>query len=258
MSKGIWVRNLIQKTITKQISILDSMKLVFARIQKKPINLSVFGLEFTEVDHILWSILIDICINNIYTPQGFEIHPDDIVVDIGAHQGVFTAYAAQRTRGIVKAYEPNSENFTKLCSSVRRNKLGNVEPHQFAVAGSSGEGLLGLSRTSSTHNLIKTEENSHPNYRGFEKVKTKSLDIILQDLDHVDFLKIDCEGAELEIFLSAELETLKKIKRISAEIHYAIDDSELKKMIEKLRKGYSSIDVIMIPGTNLGYLYAKH
>lgn len=258
MGKGIWIKNLFRKMIEKQISILDSTQLFLARFRRKPINLKVFGLEFYEVDHVLWSIMMDIFVNDVYTPPGFEIDQNDVVVDIGAHQGVFSAYAAKRTREIIKSYEPNTLNYSRLCAFVRRNHLDHVEPYHYAIAGGSGERYLSQSKTTSTHFLIQRDDISISEGQQLEKIQTESLDKILAEMDHVDLLKIDCEGAELEIFLSASVGTLGKIKRISAEIHYALDDPRLKEMVEKLAMVFPSIDIKKIPGTNLAYLYAKN
>lgn len=257
MSKGFWLRNLFLKMIKNQISIQDSAKLFSARFRKKPLHLKVLGLEFSEIDHVVWSIVMDIFVNEIYTPNGFEIQPDDVIVDIGAHQGVFSAYAAQRTRGTIKSYEPNSVNFKKLCGFISRNNLANVDPHHKAIAGSSGEGKLYLSGTTSTHFLINATDISDLEGQTFETIQTESLDLLLKDMDHVDLLKLDCEGAEIDILLSANRESLKKIKRISAEIHYCLDNPALKEMIEKLATIYPLIEVKKASGINLGYLYAR-
>jgi hypothetical protein len=40
-------------------------------------------------------------------------------------------------------------------------------------------------------------------------------------IDHIDFLKIDCEGGEYDIFIEENMDFLKnKVKFISAEIHF--------------------------------------
>jgi hypothetical protein len=50
-------------------------------------------------------------------------------------------------------------------------------------------------------------------------VNTISLDDVLNDIENVDILKIDCEGAEWSAFKGASPETLGKINSIVAELH---------------------------------------
>jgi hypothetical protein len=51
------------------------------------------------------------------------------------------------------------------------------------------------------------------------KVDTISLDDVLKNVDKVNILKIDCEGAEWNAFKGASVDTLCKIKSIVAELH---------------------------------------
>ncbi|HUV13759.1 MAG TPA: FkbM family methyltransferase, partial [Acidobacteriota bacterium] len=52
-------------------------------------------------------------------------------------------------------------------------------------------------------------------------VQTTTLDGLIADagFERVDFLKMDCEGAEFEILFSTESSTLSKIGRICVEFH---------------------------------------
>jgi len=58
-------------------------------------------------------------------------------------------------------------------------------------------------------------------------VQSKSLETFFKeiDVDEVDLLKIDIEGAEIEMFRSTTDETLSKIKQITIEFHDFIDPS---------------------------------
>lgn len=257
MIRGLWIKKLLIKTINNHISIKDATILFFARFRTKPLNLRVLGLEFSNVDHILWSIIIDVFVNEVYTPHGHEINENDIVVDIGAHQGVFSAYASQKTQANIKSYEPNTINFSRLCNFIARNNIANIEPNQYAIAAEPGESFLIVSNTSSTHYLSRVDNHGETDRHQYERIQTKSLDQILMDVDHVDLLKIDCEGAEVEIFLSASEKTLKKVKKISAETHYPFTDPRFIEMIEKLSPHFASIKLIHGNGRNLGYLFAK-
>lgn len=46
--------------------------------------------------NLLW-ITEEVFFEKVYSPSGFAIGPEDVVVDIGANVGAFTLYAARRT-----------------------------------------------------------------------------------------------------------------------------------------------------------------
>src|SRR5690349_13799718 len=60
------------------------------------------GIRFEASGGFLWLGQVDeIFFEGGYTPAHLQIEKDDIVVDIGAHVGVFTAFAASRTQNTV-------------------------------------------------------------------------------------------------------------------------------------------------------------
>ena len=55
----------------------------------------------------------------------------------------------------------------------------------------------------------------------------------LFNINHIDYLKLDCEGGEQDIFKTIENTTLKKIKKISLEFHSVeIKNQITEKLIE--------------------------
>src|SRR3990172_6834931 len=72
--------------------------------------------EFFVIDEI-WR-------RRIYSPNArFKIHSKDTIVDIGAHKGYFTVYAAKKAyKGTVHAFEPFAQNFAFLEKNCETNK----------------------------------------------------------------------------------------------------------------------------------------
>ena len=59
-----------------------------------------------------------------YSLPGFTIKKNNLVIDIGAHIGTFTVYAAKRAKnGLVFSYEPEKENFELLKQNIILNNL---------------------------------------------------------------------------------------------------------------------------------------
>ena len=57
-------------------------------------------------------------------------------------------------------------------------------------------------------------------------VKTININDLIESIDsYIDLLKIDCEGAELDIFESIKLENLNKIGKMVIETHSDYIDS---------------------------------
>jgi len=151
-----------------------------------------------------------------YSYSGFEIQPQDTVIDIGAHIGSFTLLAASKaSNGKVLAFEPASYNFSKLEKNVRLNNFSNVEIFKMGVFKKNGFVNLDISQPSSAHFTIFNGGEE------FERVKTITLAEIFTKfkIRHCNLLKIDAEGAEFEILTTASVSVLKLIDKIVFEFH---------------------------------------
>jgi FkbM family methyltransferase len=75
--------------------------------------------------------------------------PGDVVLDAGAHVGIFTLLAASIVgeKGHVHAFEPVPSNFESLQANVRLNGFDNVTLNRAAVGAEEGELELGLPET---------------------------------------------------------------------------------------------------------------
>jgi len=152
---------------------------------------------------------------------GMEIGKDDIVVDVGAHVGVFTVFAAaQASRGRVVSVEANGALFGRLLKNISANALTNVTAVHAALAPSEGEATLwhGIRGNSSDSLVSRTTTNG-------ELVATISPAALMarHHLERVDFLKLDIEGAEYQIF-SGDLSWLSRVRRVAMEAHGGYGD----------------------------------
>lgn len=118
------------------------------------------------------------------------INPGDVVVDVGAHIGLYTLEAARATGGggTVHAFEPSSENYALLSSNVEGNGYRNVVLHQLAVSDRADTAHLSLSRDNTgDHTLVRQGGAG-------EVVTTTTLDVVFAG--PVDVLKMDIQGSE--------------------------------------------------------------
>lgn len=152
-----------------------------------------------------------------YFPPRMKLRKNSVVIDIGAHIGAFSIFAAKSGERIkVYAFEPVPENFHLLTENIRINKLQNqIKAFEFAVSGAKGHETIFLSDTATNSMFID---------KGKGKIDVESLtlnDIFdLNNLDQCGLLKLDCEGAEYEILFNTPKDYLQKIDVITMEFHH--------------------------------------
>lgn len=175
-------------------------------------------------------------INESYKEDVYEldkIEEDDVVIDVGAHIGVCTLKAAKKARkGLVVAVEPYPPNFKLLRTNLRMNRLENVVPLNIALADYNGEAKLYIALHTYSHtisdNMTKaTDAISNKKM----KVKVRTLDSLIKELGvkRVNFIKIDAEGAELNILKGAD-NTLRN----NADLRVAVASYHLLGEVEKV------------------------
>lgn len=162
-----------------------------------------------------------------------------VAIDIGAHIGGTAMLAAQRG-AMVYAYEPNKENFKMLVENVKLNHFEKrIKCFNQAIAAERGKRQLYLNDANTgCHSIIQKTGKSY-------QVETIKLDDVfaLNDLQEIDFLKLDCEGAEYDIITKSLQPTLYKIKQISMEFHADILDKwQLEEMVRWIGYRYDSLE----------------
>jgi FkbM family methyltransferase len=153
---------------------------------------------------------------NSYLAAGhIELNEDAIVIDVGANIGDFTMQVAKMCpKGRVYAVEPLADCVAVLRRNLALNYLVNVEILNSALGGHDGETrLFGAGVSSSEHFHIRGTSDS-------ETVRITTLARLINDwqLERIDLLKLDCEGAEWDILPTAT-EVLPRIRQISMEFH---------------------------------------
>ena len=151
-----------------------------------------------------------------------HVRKGDVVVDCGAHVGVFTHHALTRGASRIIAVEPEPVN----AECFRRN---------FAREIADGIVVLvpkGVWSSESTLDLSVAPQNSGANSvvsdRGGAKIKipVTTIDHMLENLgvSRVDFIKMDIEGAEREA-LAGAANTLKRFRpRLMLDSYHLPDD----------------------------------
>lgn len=133
------------------------------------------------------------------------IEPGSTIIDVGAHVGYYTLLAARLAgnAGLVYAFEPEPQNHELLVQNVDLNGYTNVIPISKVVSNEPGTATLFLtSFDSGRHSTYQS------NIRDTESIQVPSttIDQFFESIEspQIDLIKIDVEGAELDVLLGME------------------------------------------------------
>jgi len=170
-----------------------------------------------------------------------------VTIDLGAHIGVFTISVAKNIidlygNGLVIAVEPNIVNYYTLVNNIKINGVGKVvKAIKAAVASNQG--------------FVEVEWIGIRDY-----VRTITMDSLIEIVrdegySEVDLVKIDIEGAELDILIN-DVNWLKYVKALVMELHPQIYGLKgLKAIFKNLKKqGFNVICVENIVDSRLALL----
>jgi FkbM family methyltransferase len=161
------------------------------------------------------------------------IKKGDVVIDVGAWIGDFSAYASKKGAKVY-AFEPEPSNLKWLKKTANLNKnikvialgLGNEEKRMGFASRSEGSSI----DATSTQNLIK--------------VTTLDKFVKENNITKLDFIKSDIEGFERNLLLGAK-HVLKNLRpKLSiCTYHYPDDPEVLAKIIKEANPSYKIIQV---------------
>src|SRR5687768_14117768 len=223
-----------------------------------------------------WSNFNDLMIMTVHEDdllQLFRPTKGDIVVDVGAYLGRYTLTSSNLVgeNGRVVAIEGDPSHYEMLDKNLKLNKVSNVT----AISCMVGSKDMHLFVGSEDNYLIVSAKDTHNNYQedsykefdetgraqiGNTIVNLNTLDDLLikeHGISEVNWMKIDVEGAELEVLKGAH-NILSNSKRVNLliEIHGVnklykpiveiLNSHNFKIMFEKDDPGYRSRDRIGI------------
>ena len=167
------------------------------------------------------------------------LKPEMVMVDIGANQGEFTIYSSSiLTKGKVLAFEPVKKQRALLCYNIDLNKLNNICVFDYGLSNLKQKLPIYTSDNVSLHKgvhegLSTIYPSSSRNV--LEEVVELDVfdDIFFDQINRLDFIKIDIEGGELYA-----LEGMKKsIEKFKPTVLIELNEETFNSA------GYSIIDV---------------
>jgi FkbM family methyltransferase len=154
--------------------------------------------------------------------RGLQFQPNDVVLDIGANEGMFSIMMAKLfplTRII--SFEPVQATFFTMIKNIGLNNVTNIHPYNLGVGGRSNKSeIIYCDKTySGGSSMVVT-----PNFEAQDiaHVEVVALDDIFDirkfpEINHVKLLKMDIEGVEYETLYNSTC--LNNVDNMVAEFH---------------------------------------
>jgi FkbM family methyltransferase len=241
------------------IRLLKGRKMKNTKIFKLNKNLNIEAYNGSE-------LIIDEIWRDNYYDKDFKIDAGMTVVDIGANQGIFALYAACKG-AFVYCFEPSIDNYKILVKNVSNSGLGHlIKTFNYAVSDKDGEIELFIPETEHfvtsggitiKRKIVSDIAKKSRLSLSTEYVKSRSMISILKEIKHseIDLMKIDCEGAELDIFAGLKKTNISAVKNIVMETHDAYNERSLYHQL--IDCGFSIANYDKIGGYyKIGYLFA--
>ena len=208
------------------------------------------GVSMRLTDSTQDSFAVGSIVNELesqYKMEELKINDGDVMVDVGGHCGVVSIYFAKKYPKLkIYTYEPFKRNYLALLDNLKANNIKNITPFNLAIS-SDGRKVRMQQHSSNTGgstfwhrnqdlHLPKAskEKSGYDTAHQFDYAESFTLDQALDDngIATCKILKIDCEGAEHEIFANYSFK--HKIENFIGEFHINDLLTESGYSIEKL------------------------
>ena len=154
--------------------------------------------------------------NEFYFLDAF-LKTEMTVVDIGANEGFYTVFAADRVgaQGRVIAFEPSQREIKRLNRNLALNAVANTTVETLGVADGDGQAELKVCEYGHEGQNTLGDFAHRVKQEGTQGVSLVKLDsyFAAHPVTRIDLIKIDVEGAE-ERVLRGTLETLKRFRPV--------------------------------------------
>jgi FkbM family methyltransferase len=171
--------------------------------------------------------------------KSYDEPPHGIVVDLGANIGGYSIFSAKSADRVL-AFEPLQIHYDLLLKNIELNFCKNIDTFKYAIGKSRGKRLIYIADTN-----IGSSSFFRPTPNSVEVQTITISDIFVNSqLDRINMLKVDIEGAEHEVFKDIDVELLRKIDKIIMEVHnYGTKQEDVKAIISKLEQADFNVTV---------------
>lgn len=165
---------------------------------------------------------------DIITQRLFDKNSEIVIFDVGAYDGrSLEKYKKMFPKSHVHSFEPTPNMFNHLTEKFGSNST--ITLHNVALSSQVGEASFFINNSLLTNSLLQSAGNdyvaSQQSYANQQeiKVKTETVDAVIekQKLSKIDILKIDAQGADLQVLKGAsDALRSRSIKLILVEVEF--------------------------------------
>lgn len=200
--------------------------------------------------------IIHECQNVYWWDMVGEIHT---AIDVGAHIGGWTRYAKWlHPNAIIAAIEVEPDNQSLLRQNV--GLLDGVTIYPARCGYAAGEWAIAKAVSNTGGNIVvRRGAQVMGDYEVIgHEVETVTLEQVMADMNllSIDVLKLDCEGAEVDILNHMANDTLYSVRHIVGEIHFQLADFA-RLTGDRLERAFN-VQYVPTSSDSLWHFYAKN
>ncbi len=189
--------------------------------------------------YLLWSLVNEQLVEQVYQQDPVVVRPGDVVVDVGSHLGTFTRFALNEGARQVVGFEPDPVNIAcfkrTFAPEIQDGRVILVEQALWETPGT-----LSFSQPpagNSGSGAVRAGEESP----GLIHVPATTLDEAVErlQLERLDFIKMDIEGAERHALRGARLSLARFGPRMALCVYHREDDrTVIPQVVQETRPAY--------------------
>jgi len=174
----------------------------------------------------------------------FKVEEGDVVLDLGASVGPFAVHILGAAPSKIICVEPHNDLFKTLVKNTARS----------TIVTCINKGIAGVNEEVETSNLFDPSVGVESN-KVF-KMNGIRFNTLVEDIQDIDFLKIDIEGGEYDVFTEDNLAWIAvHVKKIAGELH--LHTPEQKEKFRRFRdlyfKAFPNFQVHANNGANIKF-----
>lgn len=209
------------------------------------------GWENSWIPQILKEMYID----HIYAPYLYG-KKDLVILDLGLNIGLFSMFAKQFAKQIY-AFEPTKETFDIAKKNIEENGIKNVKLYQKAIAKDDGKTTFYHADNTTMNSMMEivTIKNADQVNKVKEEVETIRLDTFVKQegITHIDFMKMDVEGVEVEIIGSQSFQNIVPILDSGIVEYHEWSGFNVQQLVTTLRDYGYEVNLIPAQAVILGF-----
>lgn len=212
-----YIKSVIEYKLSKH-----PKKITFPEMGVKLYNVKLITRENTQ-DSAFLSILYERELTNYLLNK-----KPNFFVDVGSHIGRFSILLGKNGSNVL-AIEASSSNYKQLSKNVSFNKLSNVRTLNIGCSDKEEMGKLVLTAGYTGQNTFLVGSES----KNIEEVKLRKLDdVVKNEMDNKDIIKIDVEGFEIRVLKGMKNILKNQNPIIVAEISSADQKNEINNFLK--------------------------